>query len=301
MGILAGKWPHSLSIQPGGSSRSIDTKEQARIQIILYSFRQFLEKNLFGDTLENIINLSSLDELNAWAEQGAIDSSDFRCFLHIANALDLVSLGKSENVFMSNGAYRNEGGHLFKQGVWHNEPLQLNTDTIFEDVSHSWMVNQDSPKHPFDGVTQPDPESEDAYTWCKAPRLGGQVVEVGALSRQLIDGHPLIRDLVNQNGSNVCHRVISRLLEVARVVVAMETWATQLRQGEPYCNHVAMPDDAQGAGLVEAARGSLGHWLRIENGRIENYQIIAPTTWNFSPRDSQGIPGALERALLNAS
>ncbi|MCP4875273.1 MAG: nickel-dependent hydrogenase large subunit, partial [Gammaproteobacteria bacterium] len=50
-------------------------------------------------------------------------------------------------------------------------------------------------------------------------------------------------------------------------------------------------------GLVEAARGSLGHWLRIKNGKILNYQIIAPTTWNFSPRDAADQPGALELAL----
>jgi hydrogenase large subunit len=49
---------------------------------------------------------------------------------------------------------------------------------------------------------------------------------------------------------------------------------------------------------VEAARGSLGHWLRIEDGKIANYQIIAPTTWNFSPRDTAGKPGALEAALV---
>ena len=53
-------------------------------------------------------------------------------------------------------------------------------------------------------------------------------------------------------------------------------------------------------GLVEAARGSLGHWLQVERGRIPNYQIIAPTTWNFSPRDAQGRPGALEQALVGA-
>ena len=45
--------------------------------------------------------------------------------------------------------------------------------------------------------------------------------------------------------------------------------------------------------MMEAARGSLGHWLRVRNGRILNYQIIAPTTWNFSPRDRHGEPGAL--------
>ena len=44
-----------------------------------------------------------------------------------------------------------------------------------------------------------------------------------------------------------------------------------------------------GTGLVEAARGSLGHWLSIRRGRIERYQIIAPTTWNFSPRDSNAV------------
>ena len=59
-----------------------------------------------------------------------------------------------------------------------------------------------------------------------------------------------------------------------------------------------MPGEARGAGMVEAARGSLGHWLRIKNGRILNYQIVAPTTWNFSPADGDGQPGALEQALL---
>jgi hydrogenase large subunit len=58
---------------------------------------------------------------------------------------------------------------------------------------------------------------------------------------------------------------------------------------------------AQGMGLSEAARGALGHWLRIENGRIAHYQIVAPTSWNFSPRDSAGTPGALEAALVGAT
>jgi hydrogenase large subunit len=50
-------------------------------------------------------------------------------------------------------------------------------------------------------------------------------------------------------------------------------------------------------GLVEAARGTLGHWLGLQGGKIASYQIVAPTTWNFSPRDAQGNPGALETAL----
>jgi hydrogenase large subunit len=62
----------------------------------------------------------------------------------------------------------------------------------------------------------------------------------------------------------------------------------------------AAPVDGTGAGLVEAARGALGHWCRIEGGRIAAWQIIAPTTWNFSPRDAGGVPGPLEAALVGA-
>ncbi|MES9811834.1 MAG: nickel-dependent hydrogenase large subunit [Candidatus Thiodiazotropha sp.] len=139
-----------------------------------------------------------------------------------------------------------------------------------------------------------------AYSWCKAPRLDGRVVEVGALARQQVDGQPLVRSLVAESGGNVRNRVIARLLEIARVVMLMETWARELKPGETFCNHKPFPQVAQGYGLVEAARGSLGHWIKVKNGHILNYQIIAPTTWNFSPRDHQGQPGVLELALMDA-
>lgn len=134
----------------------------------------------------------------------------------------------------------------------------------------------------------------------EAPRLDGRVVEVGALARQQIDGHPLIRELVKNNGGNVRSRVVARLLEIARVVVQMERWAHELIPKEPFCSQGTIPGQSRGVGMIEAARGSLGHWLKVKNGRILNYQIIAPTTWNFSPRDSEGNPGALEQALVDA-
>jgi uptake hydrogenase large subunit len=87
---------------------------------------------------------------------------------------------------------------------------------------------------------------------------------------------------------------------VARLLPAMEAWAEALRPGEPFSVSGELPSEGEGIGLVEAARGSLGHWLSIRRGRLHNYQIIAPTTWNFSPRDSAGRPGALERALVGA-
>lgn len=136
------------------------------------------------------------------------------------------------------------------------------------------------------------------YSWCKAPRYQGQALEVGALARQLVDGQPLIRDLVAATGGNVRSRIVARLLELARVIPAMQGWIEALRPGEPFCRHGELPEEGQGMGLVEAARGSLGHWLQVRHGRILNYQIVAPTTWNFSPRDGDETPGALEQALV---
>lgn len=297
MGLLAGKWPHSLAIQPGGTTRSIEAQEKSRILATLYNFRRFLEQTLFGDALERIVALDSAETLNAWMEEGSIESSDLRRFLHLASELQLEKLGRANDRFMSSGAYEQDSSHLFARGIWHGEELGLDPEQIAEDVSHSWLMQGDGPKHPWEGVTQPDMEIKDSYSWCKAPRLGGEVVEVGALARQVVDGHPLIRDLVSQSGGNVRNRVIARLLEIARATITMEDWAKQLKPKEPFCNHAPIPSEARGAGMVEAARGSLGHWLRIKKGRILNYQIIAPTTWNFSPRDGEGTPGPLEQAL----
>jgi hydrogenase large subunit len=149
-------------------------------------------------------------------------------------------------------------------------------------------------------VTQPEPDKPDAYTWNKAPRLDGRVVETGAIARQLAAAHPLVRDVVARHGGTVYTRVLARLLELAQVVPSMEQWLRQLVVNDPYCQTMALPEEGVGVGLSEAARGSLGHWLEVRRGRIANYQIVAPTTWNFSPRDAAGTPGALEQALVGA-
>lgn len=300
MGLLAGKWPHSLAMQPGGTTRAVEAQEKARLQAMLFAFRQFLENTLFGDSLEAVASLNSVAALDRWRKAPVRNGGDLRHFLSIADALGLQRLGRASDRFMSYGAYRIAGQSLFAPGVWHDELSPLDQSLISEDLSHARMGHQKEPKHPYDGVTLPDAEIAGAYTWCKAPRLAGEVVEVGALARQVVDGHPLIRDLVAQSGGNVRNRVIARLLEIALVLLEMEHWVRALRPREPFCTHAAIPEEAQGFGMIEAARGSLGHWVKVKKGRILNYQIIAPTTWNFSPRDASGTPGALEQALIGA-
>ncbi|HVP66749.1 MAG TPA: nickel-dependent hydrogenase large subunit [Anaeromyxobacteraceae bacterium] len=297
MAILGGKWPHTLALQPGGTSRAVQKPEKVQLMLVLREFRRFLEGTLFGDPLERIGELSEMAALWAWRDARPAAASDFRLFLEVARDLDLDRLGRGSDVFMSYGAYHDGQRPHFAAGVFDGALHDLDRTSIAEDGSHAWLKDE-APRHPADGATRPAPEKPGAYTWCKAPRLGGRVVEVGAIARQVVDGHPLLREAVADAGGNVFSRVLARLLELALVVPAMERWVSSFAPGEPFCAPGDVQQRATGVGMVEAARGSLGHWLTVEGGRIARYQIVAPTTWNFSPRDADGKPGPLEQALV---
>jgi hydrogenase large subunit len=291
IGFLAGRWPHSLALQPGGSTKAMTAAERIRILALLREFRHFLESNLLGDTLESFSALNSEDDLRSWAAGRA---GDFPAFMAAASDLNLENTGRASDHFMSYGAYG-----LFAAGLWQAQAVTvdaLKPAKISEDTRHAWLLDSNRP--PAQGETIVAADKPDAYTWCKAPRYGGQVVETGALARQVVAGHSLLRELVQGHGGSVTARVLARMIELAIVVPAMENWVREIIPGDPFCSPAEIPDEAQGIGLVEAARGSLGHWLSIKRGRIERYQIIAPTTWNFSPRDSEGLPGPLEQALV---
>ncbi len=297
MGYLAGRWPHTLSLQPGGSSRALEEAERLRLKILLAEFRGFLEHTLFGDRLETVAALDSETALLSWMEPRS-RRADFPRFLNIARDLGLQHMGRATDRFISYGAYSDGTTTLFPAGRWADgRLLDMDLGAIREDVASSWMAG-DVALAPDEGRTEPQPDKEGAYSWCKAPRWSGQVVETGALARQMVSGHPLVRDMVLQHGASVTARVVARMLEFALVLPAMEGWLRQIEPGGPFCLPEHELVDARGVGLIEAARGALGHWLDVRNGKIHNYQIIAPTTWNFSPRDAAGEPGALEQALV---
>lgn len=289
MGLLAGKWPHTLAIQPGGVTRAPGPREKTRLAATLRAFRRYLESVLFGGRLEDFIARQDTAALMRWT------GGDVALFLEIAADLDLQGLGQGGGRYLSFGAYAGESGPAFAAGTWAGAPAPFDANLIREDLSHAWMTGEAA--HPLQGMTEPDEAmAAPAYSWCKAPRLAGKPMEVGALARQVVDGHPLALDLARAGGG-VLARVAARLLELARTQALMEDIVDGLQPGASFMTQGQVPRQGNGAGLVEAARGALGHWLRIENGRIAGYQIIAPTTWNFSPRDAQGIPGPLEAAL----
>ena len=120
------------------------------------------------------------------------------------------------------------------------------------------------------------------------PEWEGQPRETGALEREA--GRPLIASLVRQNGNGLLPRLVARLSELASVPNRVEAILARIEAAAP----ASMPAEPNGTGLaqVEAARGRLVHWVRLEGGQVADHRILAPTEWNFHPR------GVLASGLL---
>jgi [NiFe] hydrogenase large subunit len=206
------------------------------------------------------------------------------------------------------------GSLFFPQGAILNrgEVQNLDVSAILEHVAHSWYQGSTA-LHPSKGETAPqytDLNTQDRYSWMKAPRYQGQSMEVAPLARVLVGykaGRREIRDAVDRFLTearvsfdalySTLGRTAARALETQVIGNAMVGWLEDLTLGGSVFQSSTMSLASQGMGLNEAPRGALGHWIRIENGKIGNYQMVIPSGWNFGPRCAGNIPGPAEHAL----
>ena len=240
-------------------------------------------------------------------------------------------------------------GGVILNGNW-NEVLPVDAadpQQIQEFVAHSWYKYPDEAKglHPWDGVTEHNyalgPNTKGSrtdikqldeaakYSWIKSPRWRGNAVEVGPLSRYILNyaqGNQYVIEQVDSSlaafnklaGTNLTPkqalpstigRTLARALEAHYCAAMMlDDWKEligNIKAGDSSTANVekwdpsTWPKEAKGYGLVAAPRGANGHWIRIKDGKIANYQCIVPTTWNGSPRDPAGNIGAFEASLMN--
>jgi Ni,Fe-hydrogenase I large subunit len=166
--------------------------------------------------------------------------------------------------------------------------------------------------HPYQGETTPDTTKPDAYSWLKAPRYGTNVMQVGPLARVLVSYlrgtnaaiNTLVPWLLAQTGrtvadlNSVMGRHATRALECKIIADRCDDWVNALVPGATAFSTFTIPSSAAGMGLTEAARGALGHWMQLTGGLVSRYQCVVPTTWNASPRDELGQPGAMEQSLV---
>lgn len=169
-----------------------------------------------------------------------------------------------------------------------------------------------------DGVSAPQPEKKDGYSFVKAARYQGLPMETGPLARMWITNpeiSPAGRQAANRNfGLNVrvfrdfgesvafslMGRHIARAEECFYILSFMERWLQEAVPGRETIQKLSMPEGGEGVGLTETPQGMLIHYLRVEAGIIARYQVIAPEMWNVSPKDDLGQRGVIEQALVGA-
>ncbi len=264
--LWSGKVPMAQSITPGGVSQKVSVD---KIASTLWRIR----------------------DLKKWVENVYV--LDVLALKEVYKAYSNVGIGYKN--FLTYGAFpeSNDDTKLFfKRGRYTSGvDLEMDPAKITEDITYSWYKDTVARRNPAEGVTDPDVQKKNAYSWVKAPRYDGIPHEVGPLARMWIDGD-------YRDGASILDRHLARALETLKLAEAMEKWVLQLKPGAPVFNSFEIPDSAAAMGLTEAPRGALGHWIKIENKKIANYQPVVPSTWNLSPRDQDFQRGPVEEALI---
>ena len=310
--IIGGQWPHSSYMVPGGIVSLPAAGDLQQCRYLLHHYRRWYEKRVLGCTVERWLEVSSAEDMDEWLEENESHyGSDLGFFIRFARSIGLDTIGRNHDTFISYGALdlpddpkisvpSNE--HLlvpagFAQGT---EIQGFDQDKIAEQVAYSWFKDYEGGRHPFEGETLPYASGSEGkkYSWSKAPRYDGRPAETGPLAEMIIAGSPLFTDLIAKNGATAFARQLARLVRPTKCMPAMERWLSEISGSEKLYISPGEITEGSGMGLTEATRGALGHWVRIEEGRIQHYQIITPTAWNASPRDADGTRGPMEEALI---
>ena len=316
--LLGSKNPHPQTFLVGGMAIPIDPQSQnalnadkiAEISKLITKAKAFVEKVYIPDLL------AVASFYKEWAGIGA-------------------GIGN----YMSYGEYPLEAGG---KKLWLPPGIILNRDLskvhpvdqqkIAEYVDHSWYEGGGGKGlHPWEGSTEahytgPKPpyqmlDTNQKYSWVKAPRYETKAMEVGPLAKMLVayaSGHAPTKAAVDyvlkQLGvgpealfstlGRTAARGIETLIVAQQLPVFLDMLIANISEGDFIIHNNekwdpdTWPKEAAGYGFHDAPRGALGHWIRIKDKQILNYQAVVPSTWNASPRDAKGQMGAYEAALI---
>lgn len=320
--ILGSKNPHPQTFLVGGMSIPVDPDSQnalnadkiAHIGKLLKQARTFVEQVYIPDLL------AVASFYKDWAAIGG----------GVGNYLSYGDF-PMDNSGSASSLYFPQGIILAKDLA---NLLPVDEKKIREYVTNSWYTYTAGDKqglHPYDGETTPKytgPKppydflnTDEKYSWVKSPRYNDQPMEVGPLARVLVayvGGNPDVKGAVDfvlaklgvGAGAlfSTLGRTAARGIDCLVLAQKNEVWLQQLADNmgrgiletfnKEKWDPSTWPKEAQGYGFHEAPRGALGHWIRIKNGAIANYQAVVPSTWNAGPRDPLGQLGPYESALI---
>jgi hydrogenase large subunit len=322
--IFGGKNPHPNYLVGGAPcSINIDDSNALNAERLAYVGKLFDDGQ---DFIENVYLPDLMAVASFYKDWGAIGSG-------LPNYLAYGDLPVTS--YNDPGSFKFPRGAVLNRDLSKvHEVNGKNAEEVQEFISHSWYEysgGNDVGLHPWDGQTTlkytgPKPpyehlEVEKKYSWLKTPRWKGNPMEVGPLARLLIayaSGREEVKEVVNGALKDLNVPVGALFSTLGRTAArGLETrliarWAKEfygqllsnIKNGDTRMfdnskwDPETWPKQAKGVGLSEAPRGALAHWIVIKDKKIDNYQLVVPSTWNASPRDPKGQRSAYEAALI---
>jgi len=316
--VLGSKTPNIQNLAVGGVANAINLDNEATLNMAkLYQIKGYLEEvKAFVDQVY-IPDVAAIGAMYApWLGYGAGVTN----YLAVPD-LPLDTAGTEFE--LPGGVIMNKDLGSFREITSFND--ELFRDNVAEGIAHSWY-DGDWERHPWEEDTVPaysEFDHDGKYSWVKSPRFEGQPMQVGPLAA-LLAGLAAGDELTVKHATNflklagsiagakltpaVLHSTLGR--HAARALRSQIIADLALGHWERLVGNIGSGDtdiftpfefptgEIQGFGFHEAPRGTLSHWVVIENGKIKNYQCVVPSTWNAGPRDAQGQLGPYEASLI---
>lgn len=258
LALLGGKAPHNHGVFVGGVTVNMDSYKITRAQSILSSIKNFIEEKMIDDVYTV--------------------SEYYKEYFQLGSGYkNLISYGLYD--------YYNEKDifYLKPQLSIDGKKYPFNSSKIKVDTYYTMCENDD--------VIACLKDDDKPYSFIKAPRYDGKAFQVGPLARMSLSGN-------YNNGISTMDRTIARVLEAAKIAEKMENLIKRITPFETSQQKYVIPQVSHAQGLVDTTRGALGHWVRIKDKKIDKYNILTPSNWNLSPKDSQNQYGPVEKALI---
>jgi hydrogenase large subunit len=318
--IFGGKNPHP-NFLVGGMAAPINMDNSITInQVKLDKIRGLVDESLAF--AENVYLPDVLAILAAYKDYARIGASS-------PNYLALGKAGYNGSGYPTNSGFT--PGALFDGKLDVHEFDMAKVEEFVTSGWYDYSGGNDKGLHPFDGETTPHytgPKppyewlaDQDKYTWSKAPRYDGRAVQVGPLPRilmayvqkdaetvEIVD--PILRslglgvDALNSTAGRILGRAIESVLLARQMKVWFDQFVANIKAGDVTTFNPdkwepsTWPSSSKGVGFAEVGRGTLSHWVHIDDAKISNYQCVVPSTWNGSGR-ALGQKGPYEEALSN--
>ena len=303
--IFGGKTPHPQSIVVGGVTSVADMLNPQRLNDYLFIIKEakdFVDRAYLPD-MKLIVD----------AYKGEVKAG----------------VGRANGNFLCVGGYEFEGERkLFCDGIVYNHDFDNIQDfdetKVTEEIDRAWYSGEPLENEVCytdlneDGSLK-TAKKTDKYSWVKAPRYDGKTMETGPLARVLVSYirkdtliNTFVDEFLEDTGlelmdlSSTVGRNAARAIETSYVCEYIFKLVSRLIQNIKYYDtdtwakydFEELDKEAKGRAFLEVPRGVLSHFVKIKDAKIDNFSVIAPTTWNATPKNFDGERGAYEEALV---